>query len=202
VPDMDALVLAGGESKRMGSPKALLPLGQTTLIAFVIGRLRPLFRQVLVVARSDEGLDHLGVPLITDDRPEQGPLVGLARGLDASSAPWCFAVGCDMPFIRPAVIRYMATRLDDCDILTPLIEGHPQLLHSFFAQGCLPAARDLLDRGVTSLRALLPLCRVHTIDAADFLELDPELLSFRDFDTPEDYHEAQRLLQALCPDTG
>jgi len=192
--NMDALVLAGGESRRMGEAKALLPLGQTTLIGAVIGRLRPLFRQVLVVTRSQEGLRHLQVPVLTDDQPERGPLAGLARGMAASGAPWCFVVGCDMPFIRPQVISYMAARLDGCDILTPLVGGHPQLLHSFFSQSCLPLARDLLDEGVTSLRALLPLCPVKTIEAIDFLDIDPQPLSFKDLDTMEDYREAQKLV--------
>ncbi|MEE8443207.1 MAG: molybdenum cofactor guanylyltransferase, partial [Dehalococcoidia bacterium] len=151
--DLDALVLAGGESKRVGSPKALLPLDGTTLIGTIIARLQPLFRKVLVVARDNKTLADLGVEIVTDSHLERGPLVGLARGLSASDAPWCFVVGCDMPSLNQQVIRRMTERLRGCDILAPELGGWLQPLHAFYSQGCLPYARDLLDNGVTSLRA-------------------------------------------------
>lgn len=195
--DLDALVLAGGESRRVGSPKALMPLGGTTLIRTVIALLHPLFRRVVVVARDNQALASLGIEVLTDARPERGPLVGLARGLAASDAPWCFVVGCDMPFLRPQVIHRMAAHLGGCDILAPQVEGWLQPLHAFYGQGCLPYAEELLDSGVTSLRALFPLCKVRGIAAADFLDIDPELLSLKDVNTMEDYQAAQRLVQRL-----
>lgn len=192
---LDALVLAGGESRRMGQPKAFLPLGDTTLLGVVVARLRPLFRQVLVVAREKKGLCGIDAQVLTDDRPERGPLVGLARGLAASDAPWCFVVGCDMPLLRPQVICRMAERLEGCDILALHLEGRFQPLHAFYARQCLPHIGELLDSGTTSLQALFPRCRIRMMAAADFLDIDPDLLSFRDIDTTEDYQAAQRLLQ-------
>lgn len=193
--DLDALVLAGGESRRVGSPKALLPLGSTSLIGAVLARLRPLFRQVLVVARDKEGLVGLGATVLVDGRLERGPLVGLTRGLETTDAPWCFVVGCDMPFLRPAVIHRMAEHLNGCDILAPYLGGHLQTLHAFYSKGCLPFARGLLKEGNTSPRALFPLCRVRTMEATEFLDIDPDLLSFMDLDTVEEYQAALQLTQ-------
>ncbi|MBI2165045.1 MAG: molybdenum cofactor guanylyltransferase [Chloroflexi bacterium] len=191
---LDALVLAGGEGKRMGSPKALLPFGNTTLIGAVLRVLRPIFRKVLVVCRDPAGLPRLGVDVLMDDRPQRGPLVGLARGLAASDASWCFAVGCDMPFLRLAVIQRMAGRLEGCDILVPHVMGRLQPLHAFYSRSCLAPARVLLDEGETSLQALLDRCRVRTMTAGDFLDVDTRLMSFLDVDTAEDYERAQGLL--------
>ena len=195
--DLDAVVLAGGESQRMGFPKALLPLGKTTLIDAVIASLVPLFRRVLVVARHGKGMTGLDAVVLTDQRPERGPLVGLARGLAASDAPWCFVVGCDMPFLPPEVIHRMAAHLDGCDILVPRVGGRLQPLHAFYSQKCLPYAEQLLERGVTSLRALFPHCDVRSVESTDFLDLDSELLSFRDLDTLEEYQAAVQLAQAI-----
>lgn len=197
--DMDALVLAGGESRRMGASKAALPFGDGTLAGTVVSVLRPLFRRVLVVARDNQGWLGEGVELLTDDRPERGPLVGLARGLDASGAGWCFVVGCDMPFLRPEVISRMAERLDGCDVLAPSVGARVQPLHAFYSQECLAPARSLLESGVTSLGALLRLCRVRTVSASDLLDLDPYLMSFRDVDTGEEYEEARRVARILRP---
>ena len=107
----------------MGVPKAHLPFGNATLLETVVATLRPVFKTVYVVCRDRERLAGLGATLLIDDRDDQGPLVGLARGLSASDARWCFAVGCDMPFLSPQVIRRMASFLDDCDVLAANVEG-------------------------------------------------------------------------------
>lgn len=191
--ELDALVLAGGESRRMGRPKALLPFGDTTLLGAVVKRLRPLFRRVLVVAREKESFRGVDVEVITDDRLERGPLVGLARGLAATEAPWCFVVGCDMPFIQPKVIKHMARLLDGCDALAPLVGGRVQPLHAFYSRRCLSPATQLLDAGRVSLQALLASCRLSTIGADELAPLDSDLLSFKDVDTVKDYAEAKAL---------
>lgn len=195
--DLDALVLAGGESKRLGSPKALLPLGNASLIETVLARLQPLFRRVLVVVKEKEGFAELDAEVLTDARLERGPLVGITQGLEASDAPWCFVAGCDMPFLDPQVIQRMAERLDGCDILAPYMEDRFQTLHAFYSQACLPFARTLLEEGNTSPRALFSLCKVRTIEAADLLDIDPDLLSFRDLDTVEEYRAAVEAAQNL-----
>ncbi len=192
--ELDALVMAGGESRRMGCPKELLPFGDTTLIHAVIEILQPLFRRVLVVARDPQCLDLPGVQVLLDNSTQRGPLVGLARGLEASNASWCFAVACDMPFLHPLVIQRMAEKLADCDILAPFVAGRLQPLHAFYSRSCLPIAQHLLDRGITSARALFPHCRVRTMLASDFVDVDPKLLSFTDLDTKKQYLAAQQLL--------
>lgn len=107
----------------MGFPKAFLSLGDTTLIETVISQLQPVFRRVLVVARNSKGLRDLDATVLTDQRLERGPLVGVTRGLAVSGAPWCFVVGCDMPFLNPEVIKRMALHIDDCDVLAPRMAG-------------------------------------------------------------------------------
>ena len=183
----------------MGFPKALLTLGDSTLIETVISRLQPIFRRVLVVARDPKGLGDLDAEVVTDQRMERGPLVGVAAGLTSSDAPWCFVAGCDMPFLHPEVIRRMAQNLDNCDVLAPMVDGHLQPLHAFYSRRCLPIANRLLDYGVTSLQAIFPSCNVRPIESDVFLEFDPDLLSFRDLDTADDYNAALKLVQGPEP---
>lgn len=191
--DMDAIVLAGGQSVRMGVPKARLPFGDSTLLETVIGTLRPLFRTVYVVGRDHEPLTDLAVTALTDDRDDRGPLVGLARGLSESDAPWCFLVGCDMPFLSPQVIGRMAGLLDGCDVLAADVEGRLQPLHAFYSTACLPKAMELLGGGDTSLKGLIAACKVRSVDGSEFLDLDPELTSFMDLDSEEEYISALRI---------
>ena len=78
--DLDALVLAGGDSTRMGTRKGLLPLKGSTIIGSTMEVLGTLFRGVFVVARESSPWEGLGVEVLLDGRREQGPLVGLAPG--------------------------------------------------------------------------------------------------------------------------
>ena len=107
-----------------------------------------------------------------------------------------------MPFLRSEVIQRMAERLSGCDILAVEMEGWPQPLHAFYSRGCLPYARDLLDKGVTSPRSLFSRCRVRRVPATDFLDIDPDLLSFKDVNTMEDYQAARQQLQGFQPEVA
>jgi molybdopterin-guanine dinucleotide biosynthesis protein A len=91
----------------------------------------------------------------------------------------------------------MASFFDDCDVLAAYVEGRTQSLHAFYSIGCLPTALGLLDKGNTSLKALLAACKLHSIDGSDFLDLDPELTSFMDLDTEEEYRAARQIIERV-----
>ncbi len=168
------------------------------MIGTTLAVLTPLFRRVMVVTKDRAGLDYLpalfSVEILEDDLPVQGPLTGLARGLAASQTHWTFVVGCDMPLIQPMVIQRMAESLGQEDILVPFLNGHHQSLHAYYSRNCLPHAEKLLDHGITSIRKLLSVCQVRSLSAADFLDIDPDLRSFKDIDTISDYEMAKKLL--------
>ncbi len=180
-----AFILAGGESRRMGTPKAFASLQGRPLIQHVADRLAPLFQQVYVVARETEGFTSLGLPIMRDAMPQKGPLAGLYSGLVQSQAPWCLAVGCDMPFLSGALVGYMARFLSRGDIVAARVQGHDQPLPAFYSQRCLPHAQRLLSEGNTSLRALMSSCKVVILPEEELAPLDPDLRTFLDLDTPE-----------------
>jgi len=191
ISELDAIVLAGGNSRRMGSPKATLPFGGTTLAGAVVAALQTVFRQVLVVTREQASLSDclsgFDVEILEDERPLQGPLVGVVRGLAHSDAPWCFVAGCDMPYLRVDVILRMAEHLDDGDVVIPRYNGRLQTLHAFYNRRCLRIAEELLEQGLTSMGELLSHCRVSELSQDHFADISGALLSFQDLDTGEEY---------------
>lgn len=191
---MDALVLAGGASRRMGQNKATLPWGGSSVIEAVLDALRPMFRRTLIVARDVEGLAGLDAEVVPDGRDQQGPLAGLAWGLASSDAEWCFLAGCDMPFLQPHVIRGMALELDESDVLAVKCGGRVQPLHAFYNRRCVGTAEELLAEGDTSLRGLLARSRVKCLGEDWLADVDPARSSFRDLDTWADYQEALKNL--------
>ena len=190
ISELDAVVLAGGDSRRMGADKATLPFRDTTLVGAVVAALRPVFRRVLVVTRDIDSLSGLDAEIIQDDRPLQGPLVGVTRGLVHSGAPWCFVAACDMPFLQLEVIKAMAAHLADCDAVVPKYDGRLQTLHAFYNRSCIPIAEELLDQKITAMRALISRCRVTELPQDSFLGVPGGLRSFRDLDTAMEYRAA------------
>lgn len=185
IADCTAVILAGGDSRRMGRDKATLPLHGKPLLQHVSDSLVRVFPKVIVSVRVPRaGLD---LPQVCDALPDGGPLAGLAAALESIETPWLFAAGCDMPFVSPAVIEVLAGRRAGHQAVVPVVQGHPQPLAAFYARECLDAIRDIgMGDGKRSLRALLERLDVCYVDEAQLREHDPQLRSFFDLDTPAD----------------
>ena len=113
-------------------------------------------------------------------------LVHDALGLRAINAPFALAVACDMPFLNPRLLRYMADLTRDYDALVPSIGGIWQPLHTIYAKACLTTVEDLLARGLLALTDLLTRVRVRALRFATIRRFDPEGLSFLNINEPDD----------------
>ena len=111
IEDCTAIILAGGDSQRMGSDKANLLLGGQTLLQRVIATMQEIFPHVIVSVRQLR--PEIDLPQVCDEQPGDGmpgagPLAGLVAGLGYITTPWAFAVACDMPFVAPALVEQLA----------------------------------------------------------------------------------------------
>ena len=190
IEDCTAIILAGGDSQRMGSDKANLLLGGQTLLQRVIATMRQVFPHVIVSVRQlRSGLD---LPQVCDEQSGGGPLAGLAAGLGHIATPWAFVVACDMPFVEPAMVKLLAGYRSQCQAVVPVVQGHPQPLAAFYAGSCLGTLRaHLAGGGKNSLRAVLEQLQVSYVDESELLKADPALRSFFDLDTPQDVATAK-----------
>jgi molybdopterin-guanine dinucleotide biosynthesis protein A len=186
-----ALVLAGGESRRMGGDKTQLMLGEQTLLQGVITVLQPLFERVLVSVRDYR--PDIDAAQVCDAYAGAGPLAGLCAGLAHADSAWIFAVAADMPFVRAALIERLARERGACQAVVPIVHGHPQPLAAFYASSCrAPLLAILRDNGKRSLRLALATLNVRYVDERELLAVDPGLRSFFDLDTPQDLAAARK----------
>ena len=190
ITDCTALILAGGDSSRMGQDKAGLLLEGTTLLQRVMATMQDTFPEVIVSVRQPRA--EVALPQVCDAEADGGPLAGLVAGLAQVESSWMFALACDMPFIRPAVISHMAGLRGEYQAVVPMIDGHPQPLFAFYAKQTLPVMRAALAGGEKRVRAVLKLLDVRYVDEAELRDLDPQFRSFVDLDTPQDYQAAQK----------
>jgi molybdopterin-guanine dinucleotide biosynthesis protein A len=201
ISDCTAVVMAGGESRRMGSDKATVVLGEATLLQRVVGVVRPLFPQLLISVRAPR--PDLDLPQVCDDPAHAGPLAGLLAAFERANTPWIFAVATDMPFVQPALIEALALRRAGHQAVVPMVDGHPQPLAAFYAASCAGPIRQILNRpGKHSVRAMLEELQVFFVDAADLRAADPGLVSFFDLDTPQDLAAAKKIEDRWLDESG
>ncbi len=196
IEDCTAIILAGGESRRMGHDKASLLLGGRTLLEQVIATMQQVFPCVIVSVRQPRPEIHL---LQVCDEPSwqqqasAGPLAGLAAGLAGITTPWAFAVACDMPFVAPALAELLGRYRTGYQAVVPVVQGQLQPLAAYYAGSALGVMRALLSSGANySLRAVLEQLQVRYVDESELMQADPQLRSFFDLDTPQDVERALR----------
>ena len=139
-------VLAGGRSSRMGRDKALLPLGESTMVQEIAGRVRQVAGNVTLIGPPEKyGL--LGLSVIPDEIENCGPLGGLYTALRATGADWNLLVACDMPHVTEMFLRQLLEAADgsDADCIVPEIDGKRDPLCAVYHRRLMGAARSAID---------------------------------------------------------
>ncbi len=173
-----AVVLAGGHSSRMGTDKASLPLGGTTLLGRTVRLLLDAgLDPVVVVRRADQLLPPLPTEVVTvvDDRPDQGPLQGIATGLSAVAAgdprrAAAFVCATDLPELHAVFICHLVAALaEDTQAVVPVSGGRPQPLAAVYRVALGQRAEELLSQGERRASVLAAEPGVLLVDAAALL---------------------------------
>lgn len=189
-PDVSAIVLAGGRSRRFGRDKLREPIGDGTLLEHTIAGVSPLAQETIVVVAPDESRDApAGIILVRDTTSFEGPLAGLLTGLGHAVHPVVLVVGGDMPTMVPSVLGALIDGLRDPAIDAVILEhegrGRP-LPGVVRTEPALAAAERLVAEGERRLRALYETLATAVIDEPTWRELDPDGRTLRDIDTPAD----------------
>src|SRR5437588_7203918 len=120
------IILCGGQSKRMGRPKAWLPFAGELMLPRVARLLGEAVDPLVVVAAPDQEVPPLppDIEVIRDEERGRGPLQGLAAGLAAlqGRAEAAYLSSCDVPFLRPAFVRRLIDLLGEAAISVPRVD--------------------------------------------------------------------------------
>lgn len=190
------IVLAGGRSTRMGHDKASLRFGDETLASRAVRLLGMVADDVIVVAAPGASLPALPARIVHDAVSHLGPLAGIATGLAASTTEVNLIVACDMPLIRPAVLRRLIELREEADICVAVAGGHASPLCAVYRRGVGATAQEMLDAGERRVMALLDRVQTKRVDAAVFRDIDPDLETFVSCNTPDELEAAAR---KCCP---
>jgi molybdenum cofactor guanylyltransferase len=194
------IILAGGQSSRMGRNKALLPLpgtstvSETTFVAHQATLLSSLCQEVILVARDQAQADlyapHLpaSIHIVIDVKHDVGPLMGVYSGLAACHTTHTLVTAVDMPSLQPKLVNFLFSeaRTAGDKIVMPVVSEIPQVLFAVYPRSILPQIESLLHAGRRGPRFLLDVADVHYIEEVRLRQIDPQLLSFVNVNTPEE----------------
>jgi molybdenum cofactor guanylyltransferase len=201
--DAAGIVLAGGRSSRMGTPKAALEWHGSTLLRRVVGIVgRAIDGPVIVVRAPGQELPSLppGVEIVDDAREGRGPLQGLEAGLAAARehAPVAYASSTDVPLLHTRFVRRVVAAVDDgIDVALPQIHGFPQPLAAAYRTELVEVVARLIAEDRMRPAFLFEACRTTRLDATALLDdpalaaLDPELDSVLNLNERADYDAAR-----------
>lgn len=192
---LGAVVLCGGQSSRMGRPKAWLPFGPEVMLQRVVRLVGEAASPIVVVAAEGQDLPTLpdGVLIAHDSIAARGPLQGIAAGLAAlpDSVELAYATATDVPFLRPAWIARLRDLIGEHDLAIPFAGGYHHPLAALYRRAsALPAVLALLREDRLRPMFLMDALRTRVIEPDEMRDADPDLGTLRNLNTPEDYRLA------------
>jgi len=190
---VSGIVLAGGQSSRLGMDKSFINVNGQSLIEHIVAKLTRLSDDVIIVTNSPDEYDHLEARLIGDIYPGKGALGGIYSGLRAAVNAYSLVVACDMPFLDLNLLRYMIILAREHDVVIPRIGGLPEPLHAIYSKSCLEPIDRLLARGGLKIIDFFSEVRVRYVEEGEVDIFDPQHLSFFNVNTLNDLEEMKKL---------
>ncbi len=193
-------IQAGGQSRRMGQDKALLPFLGKPLITRIWERLKPIADEIIVTTNCPKAYQFLGLPLFPDLIPGRGALGGLLTALTSASQPLVIVVACDMPFISSALLLAERDLLlqTQADAVVPHLGVGSEPFHAVYRRAaCLPAIQSAIESDKWRADAWFSQAKIVLMREEQIRQVDPQYLSFSNVNTPEELQQAERLAQML-----
>jgi molybdopterin-guanine dinucleotide biosynthesis protein A len=213
VVEASGIILAGGESRRMGRDKAWIEFDGKPLIERVADALERLTSELIVVTNNPKPYERLDARLVSDMLPGNGSLGGIYSGLHAARFKYSLVVACDMPFLNPALLKYLLSLAAKYDVVIPSAPDpskpkkekstkptakdadlHP--LHAVYSKKCLTPIESALQNGDRRMISFHPAVRVRIVTQIEIEQFDPNHLSLFNANTPEELARAQTIIRA------
>ncbi len=186
---IEAFILAGGASSRLGTDKSQLLIDEQTLVERITARLLEITDLITIVGKPPTASR---LPTVPDVYPHWGALGGLHAALTACRHEWAVVVACDLPYVTPALFEHLATLRVDHEAVVPVQnDGRPQPLAALYRiDPCRQRATELIEAGRRRPLDLLERVNTRWVSFSEIRNLDQAERFFVNINTPEDYYEA------------
>ncbi|MDE0331915.1 MAG: molybdenum cofactor guanylyltransferase [Nitrospinae bacterium] len=188
-----AAILAGGRSRRMGQDKSMMEIGGVPVVKRIADILGEMFAEVFVVANEKEPFERMGLAVVGDIHPGNDSLGGLHTAVATADASHVFVAGCDMPLLQPALIRGLASLVDEWDVVIPVKDDYPEPLCAFYGKKCAPHIEESISGGRLKMIGFHEEVRVRRVEEAVWRAWDPDGASFLNANTPEEFERIKSI---------
>lgn len=188
-------ILAGGQSRRMGTDKSFVLLNGKPLLQHVIERVSKLNLPVILIANQIEKYSGFGLPVVSDVMADTGSLGGIYTAIQHGDVNRTLCVACDMPRLNPTLLNYLLGQSSDADAVVPMVAGTAHPLHAVYRQTCLSVMQAQIMGGDLAIHRVFPQVDTRFVSEDMLRLLDPDLQSLVNVNTPEElaiYQEAKR----------
>jgi len=187
---VSGIILAGGQSRRMGRDKALIDFQGQPIITRVMAALRELTNDIVVVSNRSDVYGPLGDPwgarVVADFDPPCGPLGGIAAGLQAMDSELAIVVACDMPFLDVMLLRWLIDQADGNDAVVPRTGDEYEPLHAVYRRTCTNPIVQRINQGDRRVISFFADVRLRAIEETAWRAIDPTGRSLVNLNTPGD----------------
>lgn len=191
--EASGIILAGGKNTRIKTQKALIQLGNKTIVENTLGIFKKLFPEIIIVTNNSKSYLKFGTRVVEDLIKNKGPLAGIFTGLCFSTNDLNFVVGCDMPFVNSNLVGYIMSKPKEYDVVIPEINGRLESLFARYSKYVLPLILYRLSKNELKIQDILSELNVLRISKEEVERFDPELLSFFNINTQDDLRKARDL---------
>lgn len=192
-------VLVGGQSRRIGTDKALLTISGKPIIQRVVETLRAVASEVFLVGPGAERYAWLNVQVTDDLVSGAGPLGGIHTALSIARYPRCLVVACDMPFLDMDLLRYMLSEAVCWDAVVPRGPERFETLHAVYTRSCLKPIEQMLESGNLCPVGFFPLSRVRIVEPQEIASFEGGRRSLMNVNTQADLELARAIADQCLP---
>lgn len=196
-------VLAGGASRRFGSDKALVELAGKALLARTLDTMKASGVTEVRIIGATQIYGHFGPRCISDKWPGEGPFGGIITALgstvtDKYGCQWNLILGCDMPFLTAEWLAFLVARSkeSEADVLVARSARGLEPLCACWRTSALPKLQAAFEQGARKVTDAMRLLNVEILDETHWTRFDSDGRLFWNMNTPQDYEEARRVLEA------
>jgi molybdopterin-guanine dinucleotide biosynthesis protein A len=185
--DITGVILAGGQSSRFGSNKALAMVDCKPLIQHVADLMSNLFPGCLLVTNTPAEYQFLSLPMTHDRYRDSGPLAGIHAALLQISTPRAFVVACDMPNLSPELIQYLCNiNEQEYDVIIPWLEKGQEPLFGIYHKKSLAVIDSYLQQKDCQIIRVLEDLQVRWVSEEEILSITGDLACFKNINRPAD----------------
>lgn len=183
-----AIILAGGQSSRMGFDKQLLRIDRRRLMDSIINNLKDDFEDIIIVTNKPELYKDFDETIIEDILKYKGPLGGIHAGLSISKSKYAFVVACDMPRVNMEYVRHMKHKLDVENTLGCVTQYGTWIepFSAFYSVEFYHKIEKYLRTGRRSINGLIKDYKMTYISEDEAREFSPDWDMFLNLNTRQD----------------